>query len=107
MLRPGADSPAESGDERQNTGVEENVQLEKKGEGFSTGEACQMCVLLRRYFALLLPLLQSGEDGHEAFVLRIWDTTSIARHWIPVPPVRPMSLLIVHSNRLVALKKRE
>ena len=36
LLRPGADSPAESGNERQHTGVEENVQLEKKGEGFST-----------------------------------------------------------------------
>ena len=57
LLRPGADSPAESGNERQHTGVEENVQLEKKGEGFSTGEACQMRVLLRRYLALLLPLL--------------------------------------------------
>ena len=68
MLRPSADSPAQSANERQHTGVEENVQLEKKGEGFSTGEACQMGVLLRRYFALLLPLLQSGEDGHEAFV---------------------------------------
>jgi len=30
-----------------------------------------------------------------------------ARHWIPVPPVQAMSLLIVHSNRLGALKKRE
>ncbi len=57
LLRPGGDSPAESGNERQHTGVEENVQLEKKGEGFSTGEACQMRVLLRRYLALLLPLL--------------------------------------------------
>ena len=65
MLRPGADGPAEAGDERQNTGVKENVQLEKKGEGFSTGEACQKCVLLRRYDGLLLPLLQSGEYGHE------------------------------------------
>jgi hypothetical protein len=26
-------------------------------------------------------------------------------HWIPSPPVRPMSSLIVHSNRLVAPKK--
>ena len=32
---------------------------------------------------------------------------STARHWIPVPPVRPMSLFIVHSDRLAALKKRE
>jgi hypothetical protein len=53
----GADSPAESGNECQHAGVEANVQLEKKGEGISTGEACQMGVLLRRYFALLLPLL--------------------------------------------------
>src|ERR1700691_4579442 len=56
-LRPGADSPAESGNERQHAGVVENVQLEKKGEGVSTGEPCQMSVLLRRYRALLLPLL--------------------------------------------------
>ena len=57
LLRPRADSPAESGYERQNTGVEKNIQLEKKRERFSTGEACQMGVLLLRYFALLLPLL--------------------------------------------------
>ena len=31
----------------------------------------------------------------------------IARYCIPVPSVRPMSLLIVHSNRLAARKKRE
>ena len=48
---------AESGNERQHAGVVENVQLEKKGEGVSTGEPCQMSVLLRRYRALLLPLL--------------------------------------------------
>src|SRR3979411_1367348 len=39
LLRPGAYGPAEAGDERQNTGVEENVQLEKKGKGFSTRQA--------------------------------------------------------------------
>ena len=64
LLRPGADGPAEAGDERQNTGVEENVQLKEKGEGFSTREACQECVLFRRNNAALLPLLQSGEYGH-------------------------------------------
>jgi len=32
---------------------------------------------------------------------------SMAWDWIPVPPVRLMSLLIVHSNRLAALKKHE
>jgi hypothetical protein len=57
LLRPGADSPAESGNERQHTGIEENVQLKKKGEGFSMGEAHQMRVLLQRYRALLLPVL--------------------------------------------------
>ena len=57
LMRPGADGPAESGNERQHAGVEENVQLEKKGKRFSTGEASQMGALLRRYFALLLPLL--------------------------------------------------
>ena len=60
-----ADRPAESGNKRQHTGIEKNVQLKKKGEGFSTGEARQMRVLLRRYRALLPPLLQAGEDGHE------------------------------------------
>src|SRR5580704_8455539 len=44
LLRPGADGPAEAGDERQNTRVEQNVQLEKEGEGFSTAEARQKCV---------------------------------------------------------------
>jgi len=48
LLRPDADGPAEAGDEREDTAVEEKVQLEKKGEGFFTGEACQECVLLRR-----------------------------------------------------------
>jgi len=57
LMRPCADSPSESGNERQHTGVEENVQLEKKEEGFSTGETCQMGMLHRRYFPLLLPLL--------------------------------------------------
>ena len=76
LLRPGADGPAEAGDERQNTSVEENVQLEKKGKGFSTREACQECVLFRRYNAALLPLLQSGEYGHEVFVLRMWGDAS-------------------------------
>ncbi len=57
LLRPGGDRPAKSGNERQHTGVEENVQLKKKGEGFSAAEARQMRVLLRRYRALLLPLL--------------------------------------------------
>ena len=70
MLRPGADGPTEARDERQNTSLEEDVQLEKKGEGFSTGEARQECVLLRRYSAVLLPLLQSVEYCHEVFVLR-------------------------------------
>ena len=57
LLGPGADSPAESGNERQHTDVVESVQLKKNGEAVSTGEACQMGVLLRRYRALLLPLL--------------------------------------------------
>ncbi len=57
LMGPGADGPAESGHERQHSGVEENVQLEKKREGVSTGEARQIGLLLRRYFALLLPLL--------------------------------------------------
>jgi hypothetical protein len=63
-LRPSADGPAETGDERQNASVEKKVQLEKKGEGFSTGEARQEGMLLRRYGIVLLPLLQSGEYCH-------------------------------------------
>ena len=70
LPRPGADGPAEARDERQNTSVEEDVQLEEKGEGFSTGEAHQECVLLWRYDAVLLPLLQSGEYCH-VVVLRM------------------------------------
>ena len=89
LLRPGGDGPAETGDERQNTSVEENVQLEKNGEGFSTGEACQERVLLRRYNAALLPLLQSGEYGHEVFVLRKWGSASGAGHSIREPFTRP------------------
>src|SRR6266849_7120717 len=59
LLRPCADGPAEAGDERQNTSVEENIQLKKNGKRLSTREACQECVLFRRYNAGLLPSLQS------------------------------------------------
>src|SRR6267142_2523749 len=72
LLRPGADGPAEAGDERQNTSVEENIQLKKNGKRFSTRKACQECVLFRRCNAGLLPLLQSGEYGHGVLVLRMW-----------------------------------
>src|SRR5260370_12219343 len=57
LPRPGADGPAEAGDERQNTGVEENVQLEEKGEGVAAREGCEECVLFRRYCAALFPLI--------------------------------------------------
>ncbi len=98
MLRPGADGPAEAGNERQNAGVEENVQLEKKGKGFSTREAFQERMLFRRYNAALLPLLQSGEYGHEVFVLRMWGDASGAGHAFRAR--RSMNLPIVHCNRL-------
>src|ERR1700722_3788508 len=41
LLRPGTDGPAEAGDERQNTSIEENVELDKKRDRFSTGEPGQ------------------------------------------------------------------
>ena len=39
LLRPGGDSPAKSGDERQHTCIEEKVELKREGEGFSAREA--------------------------------------------------------------------
>ena len=48
LLRPSADGPAEASDEREDASVKEKVQLEKEGERFSPGEACQERVLLRR-----------------------------------------------------------
>ena len=39
LLRPGGDSPAKSGNERQHTGIEEKVELKREGEGFSAREA--------------------------------------------------------------------
>jgi len=56
LLRPRAYGQPEAGDERQDTGVEENVQLEKKGERFTAGETGEKGVLLRRDGAALLPL---------------------------------------------------
>src|SRR5579872_858837 len=66
LLRPSAHSPTEAGDERQNACVEQNVQLEKDGKGFSARDACQERTLFRRYNAAFLPLLQSGKDGHRS-----------------------------------------
>src|ERR1700747_1072756 len=57
LFRPGSHRPAESSNKRQHTGIEQNVQLEKKRDGFSAGEVRQKRVLLRRYLALLLPVL--------------------------------------------------
>jgi hypothetical protein len=39
LLRPGGDSPAKSGNERQDTCIEEKVELKREGEGFSAREA--------------------------------------------------------------------
>ena len=56
MLRPGGDSPAKSGNERQHTGIEKDIQLKEERERFLTGDAYQKSMLLRQYFTLLLPL---------------------------------------------------
>ena len=64
-------SPA---NERQHAGIEQNIQLKKKGEGFSTAEARQMRVLLRRYRALLFPVALSGRGWSRS--LRSPDTDS-------------------------------
>jgi hypothetical protein len=39
LVRPGGDRPAESGNERQHTCIEEDVELKREGEGFSAREA--------------------------------------------------------------------
>src|SRR5690242_10284020 len=99
LLRPGADGPAEAHDERQNTSVEEDVQLEKQGEGFSTGEARQEYVLLWRYNAVLLPLLQSGEYCHEVVLGPAKWIRRLACD--QGATLRPMSAPILHCNRQV------
>src|SRR5579862_4593278 len=64
LARPGTDRPTQAADKCQNTGIEENVQLEEKRKRFSTREGGQQSVLFGRQDALLLPLLQSREYGH-------------------------------------------
>ena len=39
LLRPSGDSPAKSGNERQHTCIEEDVELKREGEGFFAREA--------------------------------------------------------------------
>ena len=87
LLRPSGDSPAKSSNERQDTCVEEKVELKPKGEGFSARETGQMSVLLSRYCTLLLPELQASEDSHSAFILRTWSNMSVVsmrfRYYMP------------------------
>ena len=70
LLRPAADRPAEAADESENTRVKKNIQFEKNGKGLAPRKACQERVLFGRYYAALLPLLQSGEYGHAVLLLR-------------------------------------
>src|SRR5258708_38463785 len=63
-------------------------------------------MLFRRYNAALLPLIQSSDYGHEAFVLRMWGDASGAGHSMREPFRRSMNLPIVHCNRLAAWKMR-
>src|SRR5580658_10198807 len=95
-MRPSVNGPAEAGYERQNASVEEYVQFEKNGEGFSTGEPCQECVLLRRYNAALLPLVQSGKDGHQAPLLL---PLSIILHCERVPKTKLVAAMPLAADR--------
>src|SRR5258708_18839986 len=63
-------------------------------------EACQECMLFRRYCAAFLPLLQSGEYGHEVFVLRVWGDAAGSWHSIRERFCRSMNLPIVHCAGL-------
>jgi hypothetical protein len=57
-MRPRADGPSEPRDERENSGVQHNVQFKEKRKRLFAGQARQMCVLLRGDGTLRSPLIQ-------------------------------------------------